>query len=123
LDQTYDKYRRLLFWAARIKFVIFKIKIFIINPTLERKERLQQSIQFIGLFREPVDWKTLNIPDYLEVIKHPMDLGTVRSKLNRGDYSSSMDCVNDIRLIWRNCMAYNSVNIYICVGRVIIVIV
>lgn len=25
-----------------------------------------------------VDWKGLNLPDYPEIIKHPMDLGTIQ---------------------------------------------
>lgn len=31
-------------------------------------------------FREPVDWKGLELYDYLDVIKHPMDLGTINHK-------------------------------------------
>lgn len=29
-------------------------------------------------FREPVDPRAMNIPDYFQVVKNPMDLGTVR---------------------------------------------
>ena len=29
------------------------------------------------VFREPVDWETLGISDYPEIVKHPMDLSTV----------------------------------------------
>lgn len=32
-------------------------------------------------FRQPVDVEALGIPDYLEIIKHPMDLKTVREKV------------------------------------------
>ena len=33
-------------------------------------------------FLEPVDPIALNLPDYLEIIKQPMDLGTVHSIAN-----------------------------------------
>lgn len=29
-------------------------------------------------FHEPVDPRAMNIPDYFQVVKNPMDLGTVR---------------------------------------------
>ena len=39
-------------------------------------------------FLVPVDWKALGIPDYPTIIKRPMDLGTVQSQLEGGQYSS-----------------------------------
>jgi len=38
------------------------------------------------IFHEPVDPKKLNIPDYLDIIKEPMDFGTVKTKLNNNQY-------------------------------------
>src|SRR6056300_234641 len=34
-------------------------------------------------FLEPVDWRLLELYDYLQVIETPMDLGTIRRKLDR----------------------------------------
>ncbi len=31
-----------------------------------------------GPFRDPVDWKAWQLLDYPQIIKHPMDLGTVQ---------------------------------------------
>lgn len=31
-------------------------------------------------FRTPVDPKAMNIPDYFQIVKNPMDLGTVRAR-------------------------------------------
>eukprot|EP00762_Andalucia_godoyi_P002109 ANDGO_02479.mRNA.1 Transcription factor GTE10 len=59
-------------------------------------------------FLEPVDPVALGIPDYFDVIKSPMDLATVESKLNRGLYSSVDDFAHDMRLIFQNCRAYNA---------------
>lgn len=58
-------------------------------------------------FREPVDWKALGLYDYLDIVKYPMDLGTVKSKLENNLYPTINDAANDVRLVWTNCMLYN----------------
>jgi len=58
-------------------------------------------------FNEPVDPVALNIPDYFQVITHPMDLGTVESRLQSGYYKTVEDVVNDVRQIWENSVKYN----------------
>lgn len=58
-------------------------------------------------FAEPVDVEGLGIPDYLIIIKNPMDLGTVQQKLTTGQYPTVYDFANDMRLIWHNCKLYN----------------
>ncbi|XP_010550189.1 PREDICTED: transcription factor GTE9 [Tarenaya hassleriana] len=65
------------------------------------------SHQYAWVFNTPVDVIKLNIPDYLTVIKHPMDLGTVKSKLTSGTYSSPLEFAADVRLTFTNAMAYN----------------
>jgi len=61
-------------------------------------------------FREPVPWKELQLLDYLNIVKIPMDLGTVKKKLDKKQYKSSDECAADIRLIWHNSMSYNAPN-------------
>ncbi|KAK9863292.1 hypothetical protein WJX84_010639 [Apatococcus fuscideae] len=61
----------------------------------------------ISYFNEPVDADGLGIPEYLDVIKRPMDLGTVAHKLQADKYRSLVDFRADINLIWRNCQAFN----------------
>ena len=58
-------------------------------------------------FLEPVDYVALNILDYPSIIKNPMDLGTVKSKLKDNKYSTFLDFLSDIDLIWTNCRTYN----------------
>jgi hypothetical protein len=41
-------------------------------------------------FTQPVDPVALNIPDYLDVVKQPMDLGTVQKNLAEGEDSSPL---------------------------------
>lgn len=63
--------------------------------------------QFGWVFNEPVDVVKLNIPDYYTVIKHPMDFSTIKSKLNRGEYTSPLGFAADVRLTFSNAMTYN----------------
>ncbi|KAL7191746.1 hypothetical protein ACSBR2_023764 [Camellia fascicularis] len=65
------------------------------------------SHQYGWVFNTPVDVVKLNIPDYFNVIKHPMDLGTVKSKLLSGEYSSLLGFAADVRLTFSNAMTYN----------------
>ncbi|KAI7871314.1 Bromodomain-containing protein [Spinellus fusiger] len=58
-------------------------------------------------FLAPVDSVALNIPDYPTIVKHPMDLSTVESKLNQGNYDSPEEFEADIRLMFKNCYLYN----------------
>ncbi|PIN03136.1 Transcription initiation factor TFIID, subunit BDF1 [Handroanthus impetiginosus] len=67
------------------------------------------SHQHAWIFNVPVDVVKHNIPDYFNVIKHPMDLGTVKNKLLSGQYSSPMEFAADVRLTFKNAMTYNPV--------------
>ncbi len=59
-------------------------------------------------FRDPVDWRGLGLDDYPIIIKRPMDLGTVKLRLERGAYATPEACAADVRLIWENCRTYNT---------------
>lgn len=61
-----------------------------------------------GPFREPVDWRGLELWDYPKIIKKMMDLGTVKRKLESNQYSTAAECAADIRLVWTNCKTYNA---------------
>lgn len=47
------------------------------------------------------------VPDYHKIIKTPMDLAKVKSKLNMGSYQLNEEVMKDIQLIFRNCDEYN----------------
>ncbi|CAG8950905.1 hypothetical protein HYFRA_00003122 [Hymenoscyphus fraxineus] len=47
-------------------------------------------------------------PDYYNVIKTPMDLGTMTKNLKLNKYKSKDEFVADLELIWNNCLKYNS---------------
>ncbi|KAL5596747.1 hypothetical protein BROUX41_006562 [Berkeleyomyces rouxiae] len=46
-------------------------------------------------------------PDYYNIIKQPMDLGTMTKKLKGLVFKSKADFVADLNLIWDNCLKYN----------------
>jgi hypothetical protein len=48
------------------------------------------------------------IPDYFNVISHPMDLGSVRSRLDSGYYQEWRDFMSDVKLVFSNATTYNS---------------
>ncbi|XP_035228460.1 bromodomain-containing protein 3-like, partial [Stegodyphus dumicola] len=58
-------------------------------------------------FYKPVDAQLLDLPDYHEVIKHPMDLGTVKRKMDNHEYKVPEEFAGDVRLIFTNCYKYN----------------
>ena len=64
-------------------------------------------------FSVPVDAKALGLFDYHQIVKYPMDLGTIKSRIERqiksgkGRYSSPEDVFSDVCLVWNNCKLYN----------------
>lgn len=58
-------------------------------------------------FLLPVDPVAMNIPHYLSVVKEPMDLSTISKKYNENGYSNADEFEADIRLMFRNCYAFN----------------
>uniref|UniRef100_A0A6P4ETU9 Bromodomain-containing protein 2 n=1 Tax=Drosophila rhopaloa TaxID=1041015 RepID=A0A6P4ETU9_DRORH len=58
-------------------------------------------------FRNPVDSVTLGVPDYHTLIKHPMDLSTIKKRLHNNYYWQADEALDDFELIFENCMLYN----------------
>ena len=69
-------------------------------------------------FLQPVNWMKLRLPLYPNIIKKPMDLGTIKSKLDRAEYLSIFDFDKDMRLVWNNAKKFNmpGSNIYKSAG-------
>lgn len=59
------------------------------------------------IFNNPVDVEMLNLHDYYSIIKHPMDLGTIKSRLNSNFYQSPREFAEDVRITFNNAMTYN----------------
>lgn len=56
-------------------------------------------------FQEPITPSSM--PEYSEIIKMPMDLSVIRSKLDDSSYKSTEDFVADVRLIFKNCATFH----------------
>ncbi|XP_025990282.1 homeotic protein female sterile isoform X8 [Solenopsis invicta] len=63
--------------------------------------------QFAWPFQQPVDAKKLNLPDYHKIIKKPMDLGTIKKRLENSYYWSGKECIQDFNTMFTNCYVYN----------------
>ncbi|KAK8622672.1 hypothetical protein V6N13_117578 [Hibiscus sabdariffa] len=63
--------------------------------------------KFGWVFDKPVDVKALGLHDYYTIVKHPMDLGTVKTRLNKNLYKSPREFAEDVRLTFSNAMLYN----------------
>ncbi|XP_076260775.1 homeotic protein female sterile-like isoform X4 [Rhynchophorus ferrugineus] len=63
--------------------------------------------QFAWPFQQPVDAKKLNLPDYHKIIKQPMDLGTIKKRLDSSYYWSGKECIQDFNTMFTNCYVYN----------------
>ncbi|KAG1700262.1 hypothetical protein DVH05_012067 [Phytophthora capsici] len=63
-----------------------------------------------GPFNAPVDTTLKGLEDYSQIIKNPMDLRTIKTKIESGKYEGSggyEKFAEDIRLVWDNAVLYN----------------
>ena len=62
---------------------------------------MDEALQFL----QPVNTK--KVVDYLDKIKSPMDLATIKEKIQEKRYSSRGEFLSDISQIWENSKIYN----------------
>ncbi|OHT13729.1 Bromodomain containing protein [Tritrichomonas foetus] len=65
------------------------------------------TFQISKMFATPVDPERDMCPTYLQVIQKPMDLGTIRKKLENNEYDKVSDFKADIELVWENAITFN----------------
>ncbi|XP_065677102.1 bromodomain and WD repeat-containing protein 3 isoform X2 [Hydra vulgaris] len=76
------------------------------------KREAKSLLEFIALkddaapFREPVD--TELFPDYLSVIHDPIDLSTIRQRLDSNQYDDAESFIRDFQLIFKNSKTYTT---------------
>ncbi|CAI5439782.1 unnamed protein product [Caenorhabditis angaria] len=60
-------------------------------------------------FHSPVNATELGLHDYHKIIKEPMDMSTIKKKLEHGEYTEPSEFAKDFKLMLDNCMLYNPV--------------
>ncbi|KAK9747158.1 PHD-finger [Popillia japonica] len=70
-------------------------------------------------FVRPV--QKIEVPDYYDVITKPMDFGTIKYKLNMGEYTCDEEFMSDAVLVFENCNTYNDsdADVYRCGVRLL----
>ncbi|KAK1877476.1 Bromodomain containing protein 4 [Dissostichus eleginoides] len=58
-------------------------------------------------FYKPVDVAALGLHDYHDIIKYPMDLSSIKLKLENRQYREPQEFAADVRLMFSNCYKYN----------------
>ncbi|TFY52621.1 hypothetical protein EVJ58_g9910 [Rhodofomes roseus] len=58
-----------------------------------------------AFFLQPVD--VSKVPGYADIVKRPMDLGTMTMKVERGRYRSLEEFADDLKLVTTNAKAFN----------------
>ncbi|XP_032103770.1 bromodomain testis-specific protein isoform X3 [Sapajus apella] len=58
-------------------------------------------------FYNPVDVNALGLHNYYDIIKNPMDLGTIKEKMDNQEYKDAYEFAADVRLMFMNCYKYN----------------
>ncbi|KAL3826214.1 hypothetical protein ACJIZ3_022243 [Penstemon smallii] len=71
-----------------------------------RRAFLNQKRDTYEIFAEPVDPD--EVEEYYEIIREPMDFGTMRAKLHEGMYQNLEQFEHDVYLIPENAMHFNS---------------
>ncbi|RCN23949.1 KIX domain protein [Ancylostoma caninum] len=77
-----------------------------LRPVWEKMDCSEDAVPF----RMPVDPDLLHIPDYNDIIKHPMDLSTICVKLDSGRYKNPWEFCDDMWLMFDNAWMYNRKN-------------
>ena len=89
--------------ANKVRFTKEELKEALEPPLLKMYNCEPEAIPF----RVPVDPKQLNIPDYFEIIKKPMDMSAIKNKLETGCYTDPWEFVDDVWLMFENAWIYN----------------
>ncbi|KAJ1993018.1 hypothetical protein EDC05_002459 [Coemansia umbellata] len=92
--------------ATKQRIVDFKAMC---NRVLLRLQAQASALEFMA----PVDPEKQGVPTYPLIVKNPMDLGTVRKKLDRNVYKSAEEFCHDVCLVLSNCFLFNKPGTYV----------
>jgi len=75
------------------------------HELLKKTFRMIQNNRSSIPFKQPVDPKVN--PNYYDIVKEPMDLQTIETKVNYKEYGCMTDFIGDIMKIFENCRYFN----------------
>ena len=84
------------------------------SGAVETHKRCERIIQLLKKhpcaepFLKPVDPQAMNMPNYSDHVKSPIDLSTIEKNLKSGNYPSTYQFGLDVRQIWSNSWMYNA---------------
>jgi len=87
-------------WPAFPRHLVKKVLGTVIDEVIEYDKSKG------GMFSEPVPPD--EYPSYYEQIKKPMDYGTMKEKLENGEYRSAQAMQKDFVLVMQNCLKFNA---------------
>eukprot|EP00477_Mikrocytos_mackini_P000797 GAHX01000853.1.p1 GENE.GAHX01000853.1~~GAHX01000853.1.p1 ORF type:complete len:1174 (+),score=273.75 GAHX01000853.1:181-3702(+) len=76
-----------------------------IQPCLGEIVDTMRNFKHSLAFRNPVNCKV--VPRYLEIIKKPIDLSTIKKKVNFFDYKNLKEFADDCKLLYTNSVKFN----------------
>ncbi|EPS62383.1 hypothetical protein M569_12409, partial [Genlisea aurea] len=92
--------------ALRFGLRVDKVRKKVFRSCANLLQRLMKH-KYSWIFNQPVNAQELGLFDYHDIIKHPMDLGTIKDRLSRNWYNSPKEFADDVRLVFHNAMTYN----------------
>jgi bromodomain-containing factor 1 len=78
------------------------------NKFLLERIRNTKKIKVSLAFKDPVNWELLGIPTYPEIVKKPMDLSTMESKLKENKYTYVREFMADLDQMIENSELFNN---------------
>ena len=93
-------------WPALPRTEVAKVLKTLLDDVLKHDEAKG------GAFSSPVPRD--EYPEYYEQVKVPMDYGTMKKKLENGEYRSAQAMQKDFRLVMQNCLQFNAYESEIC---------
>ncbi|KAL3811507.1 hypothetical protein ACHAXA_000411 [Cyclostephanos tholiformis] len=81
------------------------------NRCMEKCRKILQELNdgdVQNIFGSPVDPIALGVPTYFDVIKEPMDLGTIKTMMDSGEIDSPAEFSRLVRLTFENAITFNT---------------
>ena len=69
-----------------------------------------------NIFSHRIDEIIDQAPGYYDIIKNPMDLGTIMEKVENGMYKNMKEWISDVNLVFSNSILYNTEHSYIAIA-------